>query len=471
MKNKITMILWLINFGVLLNSGCTKGFLDAKPSSGILQPVTLDEFEKILDNFFNINRSCALAVFASDEYHYSSDARWLAATTPTARNSYIWAKDLYEGEESLHWNVPYTCIFYANNVLEGLSKIEVNGSNSSQYNSVKGTALFSRAFAYYELISNFAPIYDASTASSDLGVPLRLKPSIDEVLPRSTVSQVYSQIFDDLSQALILLGPSIPAGRSRPSKAAVEALYSRIYLSIGDYSNAERHADACLKLYDKLIDYNTLNNTRVAPFPYNHDEQIYVKVALNNVSYTTRGTANGANTYIQITSELINLYEANDLRKSIYYVQQNDGSFDMKQGYAGPGIAPFTGLATDEIYLIKAECLARRNEITSSMEKLDQLKRTRWSPSITSPIKPYENMTATDAKDALAKVLLERRKELVWRGLRWDDLKRLNKEGAGITLTRTVNGQNYSLSPRSPRYVFPIPDNEISLSGIKQNDR
>tara|TARA_R110002033_G_scaffold36621_1_gene75228 strand:+ start:3737 stop:3916 length:180 start_codon:yes stop_codon:yes gene_type:complete len=59
----------------------------------------------------------------------------------------------------------------------------------------------------------------------------------------------------------------------------------------------------------------------------------------------------------------------------------------------------------------------------------------------------------------------------VWRGLRWQDIRRLNKEGAGITLTRTLKGENYTLPPNDPRYIFPIPDDEIALSGIKQNVR
>lgn len=456
---------------ILLNGGCTKEFLEAKPNTNILQPTTLVEFERTLDNFFVINRSTGLAIFSSDEYKYSSDALWRSATTATARNSYIWAKDQYEGEISLHWNLPYSTIFYANNVLEGLTKIETNNTNQNQYNNIKGTALFSRAYAYYELVNNFSPMYDIQTMNTDLGVPLRLKASIDLLLPRATVSQVYNQIFDDLNEAAMLLDQDLPAGRTRPSKVAVEALYSRIYLNIGDFTKAELHADACLNMYSRLIDYNTLNKTSTAPFANNHEELIYFKISLNNPSYNMTGAVNGSNTYIQITDELINLYESNDLRKNIFYVQQVDGSYDMKRGYAGSVLSNFTGLATDEIYLIKAECLARRNEVTASMTWLDKLRFKRWNPSATIPSKQYQNLMAIDAADALSKVLLERRKELVWRGIRWDDLKRLNKEGMQITLKRTLNGEEYILIPNSPRYVFEIPADEINLSGIKQNDR
>ena len=66
-------------------------------------------------------------------------------------------------------------------------------------------------------------------------------------------------------------------------------------------------------------------------------------------------------------------------------------------------------------------------------------------------------------------VLLERRKELTLRGLRLSDIKRLNKEGRGITLTRIVNGVAYTLPANSARFANPIPENIIEISGMEQN--
>jgi len=80
-------------------------------------------------------------------------------------------------------------------------------------------------------------------------------------------------------------------------------------------------------------------------------------------------------------------------------------------------------------------------------------------------------MVAIDAADALQKVLTERRKQLVMRFVRWMDIKRLNKEGASITLKRIINGQLYSLPPNSNLYALAIPEDVIVLSGIQQNPR
>ena len=136
----------------------------------------------------------------------------------------------------------------------------------------------------------------------------------------------------------------------------------------------------------------------------------------------------------------------------------------IKRGYSGT-INAYSGLAMDEVYLNRAECLARSGNIVGAMNDLNTVLINRWKTGT------YTNQTAVSQSDALQKILTERRKELLFRGLRWIDIKRFNKENAGWILTRILNGTTYSLSPNSPLYVLPIPDNEISDSGITQNPR
>jgi starch-binding outer membrane protein, SusD/RagB family len=63
----------------------------------------------------------------------------------------------------------------------------------------------------------------------------------------------------------------------------------------------------------------------------------------------------------------------------------------------------------------------------------------------------------------------ERRKELTMRGLRWIDIKRLNKEGAGIVLKRLIGDKTYTLQPNDPRYALPLPADIILNTGMQQN--
>jgi starch-binding outer membrane protein, SusD/RagB family len=55
------------------------------------------------------------------------------------------------------------------------------------------------------------------------------------------------------------------------------------------------------------------------------------------------------------------------------------------------------------------------------------------------------------------------------RGLRWIDIKRLNKEGAGIVLKRLIGDKTYTLQPNDPRYALPLPADIILNTGMQQN--
>jgi len=92
-----------------------------------------------------------------------------------------------------------------------------------------------------------------------------------------------------------------------------------------------------------------------------------------------------------------------------------------------------------------------------------------WNPHFFSRLSEKEESASTQG--VLQLIIEERKKELVFRGLRFTDLRRLNKEDAGITLNRIVNGREYKLLPNSLRYTLPIPDDAIAGSQIVQNPR
>ncbi|MGI8583213.1 MAG: RagB/SusD family nutrient uptake outer membrane protein, partial [Chitinophagaceae bacterium] len=64
------------------------------------------------------------------------------------------------------------------------------------------------------------------------------------------------------------------------------------------------------------------------------------------------------------------------------------------------------------------------------------------------------------------------RKELVFRGQRWFDLRRLNKDPRfAKTLTRKLNGKITELPANDPRYTEYIPLDVIGFTGMQQNMR
>ncbi|SEN08393.1 SusD family protein [Mucilaginibacter gossypiicola] len=460
MNNK--KLLLLLNFGIVMLFACRKSeFLDKKPSSSISTPVTLTDFQYILDNTVVMNVTGGLGQLSADEY-VLSDADWSTGSA-TERNAYIWSKDPYGGDVGIaDWNKLYTEVFYCNSVLDKLAKSD--SINTAQGQFIKGWALFDRAYCNYDLIRNFCKAYNNSTASSDLGIPLRLTSGIDKLQQRATLEQSFSQVFTDLAAAVNSLPSARPSNNlNRPFKTAVYALLARIFLDMRNYQMAETNVDLALNSYNTLIDYNTVDQNQSTPFSTTNDELIFnTSQVVAYGDFTPVGDFPGI---AKIPPTLINLYSSNDLRLSIFFGKFPDNTYYKKAGYNGVNGYPFTGLATDELYLIKSECLAREGQASQAMDMLNKLLINRFKTGTFVPL------ASTSASDALNKVMLERQKELIWRETRWADLKRLNVDGANITLTRTVNGQIYSLPANDNRWVFPIPADEIAISGIQQNPR
>lgn len=447
---------------MLGSAACKKSeFLDKKPATNLLTPTTLADFQGLLDNTTIMNQTGGLNLMSSDEISVS-DSDWPTGTA-TERNSYIWAKDIYAGDVGIpDWNELYQQIFYANSVLDGLANSNLQSTSQGQF--LKGWALFARAYAFFDLTRTFCNAYDGSTASTDLGIPLRLKSGVDQIEQRATLQQSYDQIINDLNLAMPLLPASRPtANFNRPSQIAVYALLSRIYLDMRNYKQAESNVDKAIEIYNTLIDYNTVDTTSDVPFSKTNDELIYYSVQVPDYGdFTPVGDFTDG----KIPVDILNSYLLSDLRSKVFFGPYGDGTYYRKGGYDGNDDYCFTGLATDELYLVKAECLARDGQTTDAMVELNKLLIKRYDKN-----SPFIPLSATTSTEALNTILAERKKELLWRGIRWYDLKRLNKGGANITLTRTVEGQNYTLLPNDNRWVMPIPSDEIALSGIKQNPR
>lgn len=446
----------------ILTASCTKSdFLEKKPNTGIVVPSTITDMIQLLDNedVMLLNAPC-IGSISADEYYYPSITEFNASNTKTERNCYLWAKDIYQGESKIpDWNLPYQAIFYANVVLDQWDKLSASDRNSIEGRFVKGWALYERGYNFFNLVQIFSPAYDLESASVDLGIPIRLSSDINEIKQRASVKQTYDQILNDLTSSLDYFSNSFPSKNiNRASKVAAFSLLARIYLNMRNYKLAGQYADSSLAIKSDLIDYNTLNTGDDRPFDLHNKEVI--KLAIMSTNYSAVGLAGG----VVIDTTLTALYETNDLRKPIFF-QDNKGVLVSKSGYNGIGYYPFTGLAVDEMYLIKAECDARNGNLGSAINALNKLLINRYRSGTFVPF------NSTSAAAVLSKVIIERRKELVLRGIRWSDIKRLNKEGANITLTRVLDGKTYLLPPNSPRYVMPIPDDEIALSHIQQSIR
>ncbi|WP_316841980.1 RagB/SusD family nutrient uptake outer membrane protein [Pedobacter gandavensis] len=459
MKTKKIFIV-LQFFCCLSFTSCQK-FLDAKPDKKQVILSSLKDCQALLDDYRTMNASFPFDGEVSADNYYLLGSAWLALRDVKDRDTYIWSP---MGEHFIsQWLNPYKVIYNANLILETLDKLPKGQGQQKEWNEIKGAALFYRAYAFYQVAVLFAQPYKAETANRLPGIPIRLTPDLAFQSERGTLQQTYSQIIEDLKESLELL-PTNQILPVRPSKAAAYAALARTYLTMEDYGKAGAMADECLKLKNALINYNDLNLNSAAPMKQFNEEVIFHSVALTATPL--------AISICKVDPDLMLSYVSPDLRKKAFFKLNTDNSYSFKGNYDGKanGIL-FNGLTTAEIYLIRAECNARAEDVAGAMRDLNTLMRNRWDKNIT-----YIPFVALNALDALKQVLQERRKELVFRGLRLTDLRRLNSDPRfAISIARklTIEGveQTYSLPANDPRYTLLIPELVMQSTNMIQNPR
>jgi hypothetical protein len=449
---KVYFILF-VAFIIATQPSCKK-YLTAKPDKALAVPSALQDLQALLDDFIDVNSNDAAATVQSVDDFYVTDNDYNTISDNQARQLYTWGTEAVFASFPNDWSYEYDKVNIANTILDNLDAIERTAANATEWDNVKGQALLLRARSFQIIAWIWAKAYDPSTASTDLGIPLRLHADFNIPSVRATLRETYDRIISDYKQCIPLL-PQTPVHVLRASKPAAYALLARTYLSMRDYDNCGLYTDSCLNLFSYLLDYNSLNASASYPVKrYNNEVIMDERISVPNLFVGTKA---------KIDTLLYQSYTASDLRKTIFF-KNNNGFYTFKGSYEGVS-AMFSGIATDEVILMKAECLARKDNTNGAMDALNSLLVTRWKSGYFVPL------TAVDANNALAIILQERRKELIRRGLRWMDIKRLNKEGAGITMKRTVEGKMYSIVPNSPRYAFPIPDDIIRFTGMEQNPK
>jgi len=430
-----------------------KNFLEVKPDQKLVVPKKLTDLQALLDENF-INTIPALAEGAADNY-YLSDADFNATSNERDRNVYLWRNTADDGDAG-NWQRMYNTILSCNVVLETLAQNDYPGEEQLAAH-LRGRALFHRANNFFSLLMIFAKAYDPQTAATDLGIPLRLSSDFNQVNRRNTVEECFNKMITDLKEAASLLEEKGLVA-TRPDKASAYALLAKVCLFKQDDESAAAYAEASLEISNTLLDYNTLDRNSNIPFTRLNAETIF---------YATGTYTNLAPARSKIAPDLYHLYHADDLRKQLFFRLNTDGvSYQFKGSYTGQNNTTiFTGITTAEVLLTGAEALARLGHTEAAAENLNILLLKRYRAGTHIPV------TETDAGLLLTRILEERRKELVCRGIRWYDLKRLNLDPAtAVTLSRQLAGQTHTLAPGSKAYVFPIPQEVIERGGLVQNE-
>jgi len=166
---------------------------------------------------------------------------------------------------------------------------------------------------------------------------------------------------------------------------------------------------------------------------------------------------------------LFALYDqATDLRFKNFFTNFKFYSFSIDpNGYRFAGNGDVNrGFSMGELYLIEAEAKVRDADVNGALTALNALRSKRY-------VAGTPDVAESDPDKLLRIILEERRRETRFMGLRWYDLKRLNKDSRfQKTISHTLFGETYTLEPGDNRYVLAIPRNVIELNPlIEQNPR
>ncbi len=438
---------------VILLSSCKK-FLDEKPNKSLTVPKNLNELQGLFNDAdrMNLNLTPSFGEASSDDYFLLDDTY---NSRPTHfQQVYTWSLQEYYFKND--WAANYLPVYNANIALESIENIDKTSDNEYQWNLIKGYALYWRAYSFLNLAWNHANAYDSSSFSQDLGIALRTTSDYSVPSVRATVKQTYDHIIQDAKEASTYL-PNTSTHVFLPSKAASYGLIARTYLSMRSYDSAHKYSELCLAIKNDILDYNTVSLTSNVPFPRLDNPETIFYTEMNTFN------TNHYSIYGFVDSTLYSTYEDNDLRKQGFF-RLNGSYYRFKGAYSGNNVSLFTGIATDEILLIRAEANARKGSIDEAMNDLNALRLKRWNNSV-----PFEPLTASNKEEAILLIIQERRKELLLRGIRWSDIKRLNKKGMNITPKRVIQGQIYTILPNANRYALPLPFDIITQSGMPQN--
>jgi len=438
---------------ILFNS-CSKEWLEKKQNIKLIVPTTLNDLDLLLNVSTFEDDGRGSTENSTDEADYTV-AQFNALPFPFQRNLSTWTVKEFEqlGNSQNEWNIAYSQVQICNVVLAGLDKIDRTENNKILYDRIKGTALYHRSRQFLNLAMTFCKYYEVANARNELGIPLKLTDDLDERIYRSTLEETYQRIVQDLTISASIL-PIEKISQTHIAKGGAYALLARTLLYMDNFQGAKNAADSSYLYHNYIEDYNYLNPSSSRPLRIESKEMHIPLSPVMAVGYATVG---------RINQDLYNSYNDSDLRKLLFFKKEADGRYSFKGHYRS---ALFSGTSTPEVLLIGAECRARLGDNRGAINLLNTLLSKRFK---TGQFIPYSVVTSNETLDI---ILSERRKELLTRCLRWQDLKRLNRDPRyAKTITRTIGDKTYTLFSDDPRYILPIPQFIINFNGLTQNEQ
>lgn len=435
-------------------ASCEKSFLELKPPTSLTPEFALAteaDLQVALRGAYSGLKSTALygrslmvlGDMMADNTYQS------ALNTNRYTNFNLYNYLVTDGDVAGLWNASYSVILRANNIIN--SPI----ADNANIQQIKGEAYAIRALAYYNLVRYFGSPYTLDP--SKLGVPIVTTYQADLKPERAKIADVYTLINKDLTQAYTLMTKF--TNSSQFSKYSAKALQAKVYLTMGDKTNAKAAAlDVITNSGFTAISSAAHTGYWAGVAPRTDKVETLLEVSFDAVA----NNAFDALSYIYLQSgnygdmlcstELYDLFETTDIRKSLY-------ATGIRGGLASVFVnkySSFTGDHSDtkvirmsEMYLIAAEASYPSNT-SDALKYVNEVTSRRGATAI-----------ASDGQALLEAIITERRKELAFEGERYPDMQRLQRN---IARSKNYPAAALSIDFTNYRRIMPIPQGELDAN-------
>ena len=383
------------------------------------------------------------------------------------------------------WRYNYECINNCSNIISNIDKITGNNDDeTAKLKMIKGEAYLMRAICYHTLVVRFAKDYEPQTAGTELGLPIITVVDPNNKPERSSLADTYTFIKNDIKEARTYLTTVGAANSIYLTADVIDALEARVDLYMHNYTEAVTLAQKIINKYPLLTDKESLANMWL-----NDEGSEIIFKTFSSVdertneyaSYLTFNTATGSYQPDFIpTKWVIDLYSNNDIRKTVYFrndeVNCNDIVDHVYMLNKYPGNPALKKRNEDyyqmhkifrsaEAYLIAAEAAFKDNKAADALGYLNSLRTKRG------------DVTANASGDALFTLIKnEWVKEYIGENTRLNDLKRWHEgfQRHSPQPSEVVQAgdqyDSFKADVNNMKFVWEIPANDLKANkNLKPN--
>lgn len=478
MKTKYYHFIIIITTISLLMMSCKKEFLEITPKGSLIASKVSD-YNLLLNNpdFYQQTNGGGFQLMALLGDDVAAEEQSFSTARPEAQRAFRYEDEIYlPGTITRDLGINLPLLYALNKTINEVSRAEGDAATKAQ---LIAEAKAMRAFTYFTFVNYYTKPYNAQTAATDPGFPIVTKAdALENIFSRNTVKENYDMMVSDLTAAISDL-PIKAVAQTRFSKSAAKAFLAKVYVFMGRYADALTLLNEAfteingsgVKLYDYNVEFaaggSFLPITPQGPNSSGNKINDFTESVLARTYYVGSFNGNGfGNNSLVLSEKAAALYDINDHRLKLYsatYTSTQPNPYGRRRKY-GLQYARY-GVELSDMYLLRAECKARLNDLAGAKIDVEAL-RVKRMPAGSSAV---PTTISSDQQALIRFIIDERMREYAFTGFRWLDMRRLSVDPlfSSTTYTHTVylvagaptaitmyNLRPARLTQRIPQYIM-----------------